>query len=396
MTRPELGLRSGSPLLPRVRVTLWGPTGVSEACATSPPLAGQFRAGIPSPLGCQARACARDGRWRRPMKRTARRSPECTGTRPLRARTGIFQSVEEWGSPNRGEPLGTKVRRVSPSRGWPGVTNALAEDDDPDTIARRDPTGGPAAVTQDRAKHHSKGSRLQGNEHFSVIIPTLQRSHRLHALLHMYARHPDIAEIIVVNNAPRPFQHPHDKVRILNQDQNLFVNPSWNLGVQESNHDLLIISNDDIRFPPDLITHVRRFLLDKSPGLVGPDPAAFNSSGHNLTFRRSYSRTDGYGTLMFLHRVNYVPVPEELLIWCGDDWLWTRQSRKNYAFKGAPIYTEMSTTSGSAEFSLLKERDVQHYEAKYDQPGAIHLDRRIQASRTAVRAWTTKHLKPPP
>lgn len=79
---------------------------------------------------------------------------------------------------------------------------------------------------------------MQSNERFSVIIPTLQRSPRLTPLIDTYVGHPDVAEVVVVNNALRPFHYAHDKVRVLNLDQNIFVNPSWNLGVQESRHDL--------------------------------------------------------------------------------------------------------------------------------------------------------------
>ena len=34
---------------------------------------------------------------------------------------------------------------------------------------------------------------------------------------------------------------------------------------------------------------------------------------------------------MFIPRENYIPVPSDLLIWCGDDWLFHTQRRKNWA-----------------------------------------------------------------
>ncbi|MGN7213310.1 glycosyltransferase family 2 protein [Brachybacterium paraconglomeratum] len=65
---------------------------------------------------------------------------------------------------------------------------------------------------------------------FSVVIPTLQRSDDLHAVVELCAAHPLVAEVLVINNAPAPLEYGSGKVRVLDQGENIFVNPAWNLG----------------------------------------------------------------------------------------------------------------------------------------------------------------------
>ena len=55
-----------------------------------------------------------------------------------------------------------------------------------------------------------------------------------------------MGEIIIIDNAPTDFFYDNEKVVTLKQEENIYVNPSWNLGVEESDYDKFIIFNDDI------------------------------------------------------------------------------------------------------------------------------------------------------
>lgn len=50
---------------------------------------------------------------------------------------------------------------------------------------------------------------------FSVVIPTLQRSDDLHAVVELCAAHPLVAEVLVINNAPALLEYGSSKVRVL-------------------------------------------------------------------------------------------------------------------------------------------------------------------------------------
>ena len=83
---------------------------------------------------------------------------------------------------------------------------------------------------------------------FSVVIPTLQRSDDLDAIVKQCAAHPLVFEVLVINNSPRPLVWESAKVRVLQQERNIYVNPAWNLGAREARGEFLAIVNDDVRF----------------------------------------------------------------------------------------------------------------------------------------------------
>lgn len=200
---------------------------------------------------------------------------------------------------------------------------------------------------------------------FSVIIPTLQRSEKLTPLINMYCRHDLVGEVIVINNAQTPLSIEHPKVHILQQSENIYVNPAWNVGASEAKEELLIISNDDIEFDAELISTVHKFM--RFPvGIIGPAWSSMNRTRSGRPrFVPAYRLPHGFGTLMFMRRSNYIPIPKELLIIGGDDWLFEHQSHRNWQILGVNVGTHWATTSGKPEFSPVKERDRKLFKEKY-------------------------------
>ena len=73
---------------------------------------------------------------------------------------------------------------------------------------------------------------------FSVIIPTMWRSMRLLGMLHRLYNSDDVDEIILIDNdKDSRFSFENKKIKILEQDENIFVNPAWNLGVKEAKNE---------------------------------------------------------------------------------------------------------------------------------------------------------------
>jgi len=61
-----------------------------------------------------------------------------------------------------------------------------------------------------------------------------------------YKKMPKINEIIIINNDPSykiPTYFKHNKIKILTQKENIFVNPAWNLGVSVAKNENIIIAN---------------------------------------------------------------------------------------------------------------------------------------------------------
>ncbi|GAB3018492.1 hypothetical protein GCM10011376_00480 [Nocardioides flavus (ex Wang et al. 2016)] len=226
-------------------------------------------------------------------------------------------------------------------------------------------------------------------EHFSVVIPTLQMSPLLPNLLRLYDDHPLVDEVIVINNSTAPLDLHAAKLRILDQESNIFVNPAWNLGAQTATSPLLAISNDDILIEPELLDSAAERLLSGAVGIIGGDIRLTGVPRGRPRFSRVYRRPEGFGVLMLMRTENYVPIPDELKIWQGDDYLFHRQSGHNYCFRGFRLETPHHVTAGRAEFNAQKADDFALYmrdhhrrSSYWSQPG---LDFRALRMAIAVR-----------
>ena len=193
---------------------------------------------------------------------------------------------------------------------------------------------------------------------FSVIIPTLQRAKELRELVEQCAAHPLVLEVLVINNAPQPLHWESRKVRVLQQAENIYVNPAWNLGAREARGKYLAIVNDDVLFDGAAFDAAARGL--KWFGIVGPDRSAFTLAAPGkvrLRPARKSAAMFGFGTFMCMRRRDYDPIPEQMRIWGGDDWLIARQSRPPGVILGVPFRTEMGTTSSSPEAQALRAQE---------------------------------------
>jgi hypothetical protein len=134
-----------------------------------------------------------------------------------------------------------------------------------------------------------------------------------------------VGEIIIVNNrishTPRHPVLAHSKIVLLNQEQNLYVNPSWNLGVQQAKNHAICIANDDIVFDPNKIFPNISEQFLQSSGLVGLNPVPPEQENISLIPMSLEQVPWGFGCLMCIHKLVYAPVPHGLNVFYGDTWL---------------------------------------------------------------------------
>ncbi|HSO69495.1 MAG TPA: glycosyltransferase family 2 protein [Arachnia sp.] len=199
------------------------------------------------------------------------------------------------------------------------------------------------------------------DERFSVVIPTLQRSRELWTLVEQCAAHPLVGEVLVINNAPEPLSWESPKVRVLQQSRNIFVNPAWNLGAREARYPFLAFVNDDVRFGDEVFDECARVLRRGLFAMVGPDHPCFEPTEYSkpISHRVAPEFNLVFGTFMCLRREDYVPIPDKLRIWGGDDFLFWGQHRPNAVLVRTRFRTEMSTTSSDPEFMAWRERERQ-------------------------------------
>lgn len=209
----------------------------------------------------------------------------------------------------------------------------------------------------DSGNGYGEDVKLSGSREFSVVIPTLQRSAELGPLVEQLARHPRVLEVLVINNAPEPLSWDSPRVRVLQQEQNIYVNPAWNLGAATAKGRLLAIVNDDIDMPDALLDTMAGLLHRPWIGLVGTD-IHLTAGRRRVRLATEAHITLGYGVFMAMRRKDYVPIPDDLKIWGGDNLLFWSARRLPVVILGSGITTELGTTSASPEFQQMRQDEL--------------------------------------
>ncbi|MBB5598181.1 glycosyltransferase family 2 protein [Neomicrococcus lactis] len=192
---------------------------------------------------------------------------------------------------------------------------------------------------------------------FSVIVPTLLRAEELQQLVQDCEDHPLVLEVLVINNATDPLSWNSPKVRVLQQQENIYVNPAWDLVVRESRGKYLAILNDDVLFNPKIFTFIAKWLGVPGIGIIGPNNSCLIAPNGQPILRPTNERPTGWGIAMFMRRDAYTAIPEELRVFYGDDWLFRNSPRTNWTHGNYPIPTEMSVTSGDPKFNPIIAAD---------------------------------------
>lgn len=196
---------------------------------------------------------------------------------------------------------------------------------------------------------------------FSVIIPTLLKSGHLSSLLNTLQQSDDVDEIIIIDNTGR-YQKQHSKVRVLTKGHNIYVNPAWNWGVREAHNENICICNDDLTFDPKVLKFIA---LNIHKGVIG-----MSTDNYYIKEEGEYKITPvkercwGWGCCLFVKRSNYVAIPDDLLIACGDDYLINYIPA--FIIEGMQLFwTRVSTTSLASEFLSIQENDIKIFKTKY-------------------------------
>jgi hypothetical protein len=199
---------------------------------------------------------------------------------------------------------------------------------------------------------------------FSIVIPTLWKSPRIHNLLSNLIECNNVGEIILIDNSSEFFNYYEalDKVKLIQPKENLYVNPSWNLGVKLAQYDYIGLCNDDLEFDSsifDFITLNPEIVLDKIVGMHSENYHINFLNGINL--RPTNNRNWGWGCLILFEKKNWIPIPENIRVWYGDDFIFNNNPVQCYNLEGFPIQTEMSTTSDQEVFNEIKKQDQINY-----------------------------------
>jgi glycosyltransferase involved in cell wall biosynthesis len=202
----------------------------------------------------------------------------------------------------------------------------------------------------------------------SVVIPTIWNSNLIHESLEQLVANFIVGEILIIDNRPAARRDVPESPKIVvhSFDRNLYVNPAWNYGVLNSKYEKICLLNDDA-VVDDLAFAYAFFMLDNpSIGVIGTSkPSFINSEKYFL--EQIQVRNRGFGTMMFFNKTSYTPIPEDLKIWFGDDWMIKSYEGRVFRMRGPYIKTEISSSSGSPEFQSVIDEDIKN-SIKYQLP----------------------------
>jgi len=226
---------------------------------------------------------------------------------------------------------------------------------------------------------------------FTVVIPTMLKFFPFKQFLktlaiYAFSDKSKIGEIIIINNSEqkdldKEFAEYKEKIKFLSYGINIGCNPAWNIGVQYAKYDKICLLNDDVIF--DLTLFDKLDLLNNlETGIVGLCPGVkdFNQppfiNGEIKILPWNHEHTYGYGCLMFIHKKNYIPIPKELKIYYGDNWLFDlclNNRKTNYIITDLVHYTPYATTVSSLSKTIIEEEDKIYQEKFKSESWAISI-----------------------
>jgi beta-1,4-mannosyl-glycoprotein beta-1,4-N-acetylglucosaminyltransferase len=210
----------------------------------------------------------------------------------------------------------------------------------------------------------------------SIVVPTMWKYDGFVGFLKRLVDYHSVGEIILINNqnqlTPSDDILKHKKIKIFDFGKNIFVNPAWNLGVEQSQYDDICIMNDDIEFDLNLIDRAIDFLTPETLLGLCPGVTKFNQppvTDKSIKFEKYVNQhMFGFGCLMFVQKKNWIPIPAGLEIYYGDNWLIeTMRSRFDRVFLITDLdfftpYASTTKTLENKDHILNKENEIYNKE----------------------------------
>jgi predicted O-methyltransferase YrrM len=198
-----------------------------------------------------------------------------------------------------------------------------------------------------------------GGNMYSVVVPTMWKFKPFMNFLTTLLNYKLVGEVILIDNdivkTPEDFmwisQNP--KLKVVYSGINIGVNPAWNIGVEKAKFPYICLLNDDMIFDLTVLDKLPKFLNDYNTGVIGICPGVkefnqplFIDGEINITPWQN-EHTYGFGCLMFINKKNYIPIPEDLVIYYGDNFIFDTclaNKKTNYIISNILHYTPYATT----------------------------------------------------
>jgi hypothetical protein len=181
----------------------------------------------------------------------------------------------------------------------------------------------------------------------------------------------EVGEIILIDNSSEFFNYYEslDKVKLIQPPENLYVNPSWNLGVKLAKNDCIALLNDDINFSSTIFETINEDIL-KQAGIIGMGQGNYELKDiQNEPYLQPWKpgiNDGGWGCFIMLHKTYWVDIPDEIKIWYGDNFIKDVNPASKSTLRNFSVESEMSTTSDEKVWDEVKNQDLKYWLKVYN------------------------------
>jgi len=197
---------------------------------------------------------------------------------------------------------------------------------------------------------------------FSIIIPTMWFSNKLDCLIEELIKSELVNEIIIIDNNKSSNNKTtiiNEKLLILPQEENIFVNPAWNLGVTISKNENIILSNDDL-----CISNINKILLsilNTKFDFIGLDYQNINKNDEIIITQTSGGMNKCFVCFMFVKKNKYIQIPENIKIWFGDAILYNSiENKGKLSVNNCNIELSKTIKSISNSLETIKQDEINY------------------------------------
>jgi glycosyltransferase involved in cell wall biosynthesis/GT2 family glycosyltransferase len=198
----------------------------------------------------------------------------------------------------------------------------------------------------------------------SVIIPTMWRSEHLSDMIDKYIACPSVGEVLVVDNDPQVKFPINDKARVIYSGPNIYVNPAWNMAAKEAKCEYLLFANDDILLDDidNLLVYIKSNIVSNE--VIGLDVKRMNQNEYSLEHPQP-KEYYGWGCFFMMKKEYYVPIPDDIKIWCGDNTQWVCNQPLILAGAKGKVDLSVTINSGKNHFEPIMRNDWVLFDAWY-------------------------------
>lgn len=184
-----------------------------------------------------------------------------------------------------------------------------------------------------------------------LVIPTMWKCPTFYnEMLESYSNNNNIRSILLINNNKNDTPKNlflNGKIKIITPNENIFVGPSWNIGVENCNSKIIGILNDDLIVDTSVFDFISGLNFDDID-IIGND---FYSNDLETNIKKfSHDKTKplgeqcfGFGSCFFIKKEKYKNIPNDFTVLYTDDFL-VHNCENIFTIKSNKIRGLMCTT----------------------------------------------------